>query len=90
MYYVAILSCTNFFLCSMDFFRTVYYGEYKNYGPGARSYDRVEWSHNLTTKEAKEYLTLNIIGGRSWIKSANIHYKKISVIISNHVNPIIP
>jgi pectinesterase len=43
--------------------KTAYYAEYKSYGAGANSRERVTWSHQLTNKEAKEYTVENIFGG---------------------------
>lgn len=64
--------------------RTVYYGEYRNYGAGARRSGRVKWSRNLTPKEAAPFLTLDIIGGRTWIRSARKLYKEIYPIIAHY------
>jgi pectinesterase len=43
--------------------KTAYYAEYKNTGPGANSKTRVNWSHQLTDQEAKQYTIKNILGG---------------------------
>ena len=40
--------------------QTAYYAEYKNAGPGAKTEQRVGWSHQLTDKEAKAYTLGNI------------------------------
>ncbi len=40
--------------------KTVCYVEYKNYGEGADSKNRVPWSKQLTDKEAKQYTVENI------------------------------
>ncbi|XWS73732.1 hypothetical protein CRYUN_Cryun02cG0153800 [Craigia yunnanensis] len=46
---------------------------------------RVEWAQELTDKEAKPFLTKNMIGGKSWIRSASTHFKKLSAnAISNN------
>lgn len=42
--------------------KTSYYAEYKNYGPGAKLESRVNWSHQLTDDEAKEYTIEKIFG----------------------------
>ncbi|TYH72854.1 hypothetical protein ES332_D05G284900v1 [Gossypium tomentosum] len=63
---------------------TVFYREYKCYGPGANNRKRVEWSQQLTTKEAEIFLTKNMIGGKSWIRSTPKHFKKASSAISNN------
>ncbi|KAM7251727.1 hypothetical protein ACFE04_023610 [Oxalis oulophora] len=47
---------------------TVFYGEYKNYGPGAKVSKRVDWSRSLTDEEAKPFLTKDMIG-REWLRS---------------------
>lgn len=43
---------------------TTFYAEYKNTGAGSDTIDRVDWSHQLTEKEAKKYRVENILG--SW------------------------
>ncbi|CAN0909151.1 Putative pectinesterase 11 [Linum grandiflorum] len=48
--------------------RTVFYGEYKNYGPGADRSKRVAWSKKLAIDEVSGFLSKNMIGGRSWIR----------------------
>ncbi|XP_042494965.1 putative pectinesterase 11 [Macadamia integrifolia] len=62
---------------------TAYYGEYKNYGPGANSSGRVKWSRNLTDEEAKPFLTKDMIGGRAWLRPAPTYFRRPSWIISN-------
>ncbi|GMI91263.1 pectinesterase 11, A. THALIANA PECTINESTERASE 11 [Hibiscus trionum] len=63
---------------------TVFYREYKCYGPGANARKRVEWSGKLTDNEAGIFLTKNMIGGRSWIRSTPTRFKKASTAISNN------
>ncbi|XVF36086.1 hypothetical protein REPUB_Repub19eG0028000 [Reevesia pubescens] len=64
---------------------TVFYKEYKCYGPGANAKKRVPWSEQLTSKEAEVFLTKNMIGGKSWIRSTTPkHFKKASTAISNN------
>ncbi|OMP09485.1 Pectinesterase, catalytic [Corchorus olitorius] len=58
--------------------RSVFYREYKCYGPGANSKQRVEWSQELSGKEAEPFLTKNMIGGNSWIRSLPTRFKKAS------------
>jgi pectinesterase len=43
--------------------KTAYYAEYKNHGDGASISGRVQWSHQLTDEEAKEYTISNILSG---------------------------
>ncbi|KAE8710019.1 putative DNA polymerase epsilon catalytic subunit A [Hibiscus syriacus] len=47
---------------------TVFYREYKCYGPGANAGKRVEWSGKLMDNEAELLLTKKMIGGKSWIR----------------------
>lgn len=42
--------------------KTTFYGEYKSYGPGAAAEKRMNWSHQLTSQEAKQYTVSNILG----------------------------
>ncbi|KAK8562957.1 hypothetical protein V6N13_018491 [Hibiscus sabdariffa] len=57
---------------------TVYYGEYKCYGPGADTSKRVQWSHRLSQQEAAPFLTKNMIGGRGWLRPTPKNFKRPS------------
>jgi pectinesterase len=43
-------------------YKTTRYAEYKNYGPGAVTEQRVQWSKQLTDEESKKYTLKNIFG----------------------------
>jgi len=43
--------------------KTAYYAEYGSTGPGAANKNRVAWSKQLTSAEAKKYTIKNILGG---------------------------
>jgi pectinesterase len=43
-------------------YKTTRYAEYKNYGPGAATEQRVQWSKQLTDEESKRYTLKNIFG----------------------------
>ncbi|EXB37139.1 Putative pectinesterase 11 [Morus notabilis] len=58
--------------------RSVYYGEYKCYGPGANRSKRVGWSRSLTSDEAAQFLTKDMIGGKNWLRDPPIHFKRAS------------
>ncbi|RWR81761.1 putative pectinesterase 53 [Cinnamomum micranthum f. kanehirae] len=47
---------------------TVFYGQYKCSGPGAEFGGRVSWSRELTSEEAKPFISLTFIDGQEWIK----------------------
>ncbi|CAN1255779.1 Putative pectinesterase 11 [Linum perenne] len=49
--------------------RTVFYGEYKNYGPGANRSKRAAWSKKLEIDEVSGFLSKDMIGGKSWIRA---------------------
>lgn len=40
--------------------RTCYYAEYENFGPGAETFNRIDWSHQLTDVEMNQYTLENI------------------------------
>ncbi|KAK4599795.1 hypothetical protein RGQ29_009724 [Quercus rubra] len=63
---------------------TSYYGQYKCSGPGAITSRRVQWSHNLTIQEAAPFLTMDLIGGKSWIRPAPTSFKKAPASISKN------
>ncbi|KAG9442929.1 hypothetical protein H6P81_018783 [Aristolochia fimbriata] len=47
---------------------TVFYGQYRCTGPGADFAGRVSWSRELTSQEARPFLSLNFIDGYEWIE----------------------
>ncbi|KAL2521071.1 putative pectinesterase 11 [Forsythia ovata] len=65
--------------------RTSYYGEFMCYGPGSSTSRRVNWSHSLTSQEAKSYLTESINGGRSWVRAVLPRFRRASGDLSGHV-----
>ncbi|CAN7136619.1 unnamed protein product [Brassica rapa subsp. narinosa] len=54
---------------------TVYYGEYKCYGPGADRKQRVKWSKQLSDDEATVFLSKDFIGGKEWLRPAPSHFQ---------------
>ncbi|KAI6688262.1 hypothetical protein NL676_025090 [Syzygium grande] len=50
--------------------RTAYYGQYKCYGPGAKTSKRVPWSRFLTSEEASPFLTADMVDRKSWLRNA--------------------
>lgn len=55
------------FLTVTNMCRTVFYGEYKCFGPGANRQGREQWSYNLTAKQAKPFMTVDWIDGKDWL-----------------------
>ncbi|KAH7282766.1 hypothetical protein KP509_35G046900 [Ceratopteris richardii] len=47
--------------------KKVYYGEYKCFGPGAARTGRVPWSRILTDQQARPFLSISFIDGKSWL-----------------------
>eukprot|EP00250_Pteridium_aquilinum_P021225 c25061_g2_i1 orf=344-1378(-) len=47
--------------------QTVFFGQYKCYGPGADESGRVAWSHELSDAEAQPYLGSSFIDGEEWL-----------------------
>ncbi|CAD6240706.1 unnamed protein product [Miscanthus lutarioriparius] len=57
---------------------TVYYGEYRNYGPGAELEGRVAWpGHRVITlaEEAMEFTVSRFIGGYSWLPATGVPFE---------------
>jgi pectinesterase len=52
--------------------KTVFYGEYENYGPGSNTAERVSYSKELDAAQAAPFQTVNFIDGYSWLSSAGI------------------
>ncbi|KAH7428013.1 hypothetical protein KP509_10G071400 [Ceratopteris richardii] len=50
--------------------KTVFYAEYKCFGPGANRDGRVSWSRVLTDKQATPFLHTGFINGEQWLNSA--------------------
>jgi hypothetical protein len=50
--------------------RTVFYAEYKCYGPGANRANRVPWSRVLTDKQALPFIHTGFINGEKWLSKA--------------------
>ncbi|KAL7253834.1 hypothetical protein ACSBR1_008221 [Camellia fascicularis] len=56
---------------------TLYYGEYKNYGPGSSTKSRVKWSgfHDTRNKTvAQNFSVAKLIGGHSWLPQAGVPF----------------
>ncbi|KAH9325670.1 hypothetical protein KI387_005848, partial [Taxus chinensis] len=47
--------------------RSVEYGQYKCYGPGANTEHRVKWSRDLTDEQVQPFLDLSFINGAQWL-----------------------
>lgn len=45
--------------------RTCYYAEYENFGPGAETTSRIDWSHQLTSAEREKYSLENIFSKKT-------------------------
>jgi pectin methylesterase-like acyl-CoA thioesterase len=51
--------------------KTLYYGEYKNTGPGADVSQRVSWSSQIPAKHVNTYSVQNFIQGDRWIQKTS-------------------
>lgn len=51
--------------------RTVFFGVYKCYGPGAAAAGGVSWVHELTPEEARPFLVKSYVNGRHWIQESD-------------------
>ncbi|KAL2620249.1 hypothetical protein R1flu_000454 [Riccia fluitans] len=47
--------------------KTVFYGEYKCFGPGANRKGREVWCYELSDKQVKPFLTVDWIDGKDWL-----------------------
>ncbi|XP_024386057.1 probable pectinesterase 53 isoform X3 [Physcomitrium patens] len=48
--------------------KKVFYAQYNCRGPGAYSKERVAWVRELTAEEAKPFLSVHFINGKTWLK----------------------
>ncbi|XP_052186457.1 pectinesterase 2-like [Diospyros lotus] len=56
---------------------TLYYGEYKNSGPGSSTQKRVKWRGYrviTTSTEASKFTVANFIAGRSWLPATGVPF----------------
>lgn len=51
----------------MNACRTVFFGEFKNEGPGSKLDKRVTFAKQLKEEEAKAFITLDYIQASSWL-----------------------
>lgn len=70
---------------SPDELSTVYFGQYRCWGPGADTSQRVKWARELTFQEAAPLMTSGFIGGRYWLRQAPTKFKSISALRSSNV-----
>ncbi|XP_057806588.1 pectinesterase-like [Salvia miltiorrhiza] len=57
-------------------YKTLYFAEYGNMGPGAATSGRVSWPgfHVMGTPEATKFTVANFIGGTSWLPSTGVAF----------------
>lgn len=56
---------------------TLYYGEYKNFGPGSSTRNRVRWPgfHIITSpNEASRFTVANLLAGRTWLPATGVPF----------------
>lgn len=51
--------------------KTLYYGEFKNSGPGSDTSQRVPWSSQIPSEHVNTYSTHNFIQGDNWIPTTD-------------------
>lgn len=52
--------------------RTVYFGEHRSYGEGAKFKDRVSYSTQLTDSEASAFTSISYIDGDKWLNQTDL------------------
>ncbi|CAN6550430.1 unnamed protein product [Malus baccata var. baccata] len=70
---------------SPDELSTVYFGQYRCWGAGADTSQRVKWARELTFQEAAPLMTSGFIGGTYWLRQAPTRFKSISALRSSNV-----
>ncbi|XP_059648468.1 putative pectinesterase/pectinesterase inhibitor 22 [Cornus florida] len=55
---------------------TLWYGEYRNYGPGASLSGRIRWPgyHIINDKSVAKFFTVGFIDGRSWLPGTGVKF----------------
>eukprot|EP00249_Psilotum_nudum_P034413 c53436_g1_i1 orf=369-2219(+) len=56
---------------------TLFFGEYKDHGPGANSTGRVLWSSQMSTEEALHFTVVTFIQGTQWLPSTNVPFTSL-------------
>lgn len=52
---------------------TSYFAEYQNFGPGANTANRVDWSHQISAASvANKYIANNFVQAADWVSSYDI------------------
>ncbi|XP_057470639.1 probable pectinesterase/pectinesterase inhibitor 46 [Actinidia eriantha] len=56
---------------------TIFYVEYKNFGPGSSTKNRVNWKglRNITNKQATKFTVKSFINGDKWLPETGVKYK---------------
>ncbi|KAM3200712.1 putative pectinesterase/pectinesterase inhibitor 51 [Capsicum annuum] len=68
----ALISPNGWLPWSGDFaLKTLYYGEYRNTGPGANTAGRVPWSSQIPAEHVNSYSLQNFIQGDQWISMSS-------------------
>ncbi|KAK7404235.1 hypothetical protein VNO78_04948 [Psophocarpus tetragonolobus] len=58
-------------------FNTLYYGEYRNFGPGSSTTHRVSWPgfHPITSPlQASPFTVANLLAGRTWLPATGVPF----------------
>lgn len=67
----ALVSSSGWMPWSGDFgLKTLYYGEFENFGIGSNSSERVRWSNQIPAEYVFSYSVQNFIQGNEWIPSS--------------------
>ncbi|PSR92928.1 Pectinesterase [Actinidia chinensis var. chinensis] len=56
---------------------TIFYAEYKNFGPGSSTKNRVKWKElrNMTNKQATKFTVKSFIDGDKWLPETGVKHK---------------
>ncbi|XP_077242289.1 pectinesterase 11 [Tasmannia lanceolata] len=68
--------------------RTVFYGQYRCYGPGANLSGRVGWSHELSSEEAAPFMTKTMIDGLDWLRPTPSRFRRTSATIVENLDGV--